>query len=447
MRLFLSGLVLGAAMLTAAAPAVVRIQSQTNPKGQRLADLAWPEAERLLTPDAVVVIPLGAGSKEHGPHLKLGNDSKLAEYLTGRIVESTAVIVAPTVAYHYYPAFLEYPGSTSLTLDTARDSVMEVVRTLAHYGPKRFYVLNTGISTARALDPAAAALASDGILLRYTALGDRLERAARGIREQAGGTHADEVETSMMLYIDPSSVDMSRAVKDYSPARATPSAPAAFKLTRTQGGEGTYSASGVWGDPTLATREKGHAFVEALVSGIAEDIQSLRTAALPPRTQMSPAQPAPVQPATPAPVPESAPGTGDRCSPQAFRSIMAIGDTFAAAWANHSAVRLGGLWSDAGNIIHTDGTIETGSKVITQNRIILFGRPEYRGSRHSLQFTLVRCLAENIAVADGRWEMRNLRDAGGRPAPPMEGRATAVVKRSGDTWLIEAYRYTVAGSK
>ncbi len=39
-------------------------------KGQRLEELAWREAERILTPDAVVVVPLGGGSSEHGPHLK-----------------------------------------------------------------------------------------------------------------------------------------------------------------------------------------------------------------------------------------------------------------------------------------------------------------------------------------------------------------------------------------
>ena len=34
----------------------------------------WPEAEKALKPETVVVIPIGAESKEHGPHLKLAND-------------------------------------------------------------------------------------------------------------------------------------------------------------------------------------------------------------------------------------------------------------------------------------------------------------------------------------------------------------------------------------
>jgi creatinine amidohydrolase len=442
MRLPLCALLLGSAVLIAAGPVAVGPQSPAGAKGQRLADLAWPDAERLLTPEAVVVIPLGAGSKEHGPHLKLGNDYKLAEYLTGRIVESTAVVVAPTVAYHYYPAFLEYPGSTSLTLATARESVVDVVRTLARYGPRRFYVLNTGVSTVRALEPAAAALATDGTLLRYTALSERLDRAARGIREQAGGTHADEIETSMMLYIDPASVDMSRAVKDYTPSAGP------LKLTRTPGGEGTYSASGIWGDPTLATRDKGHVFVDALVAGIGEDIQSLRTAALPARTTPAAAPaPAPAAVRPEAPAADPAPPRGDPCTAQSVRAIMAIGDAYATAWANGSAIRLGELWSDSGNIIHTDGTVERGAKVIAQNRLQLFARPEYRGSRHPMSFNLVRCLTEDIAVADGKWELRGLRDAGGRPAPPMQGQVTIVARRAGESWKIEAYRYTVAAGK
>ena len=129
------------------------------------------------------------------------------------------MVVAPTLTYHFYPAFLEYPGSTSLSLASARDMTADVVRTLAAYGPRRFYVLNTGVSTVRALEPAVALMASEGVLVRYTNLATRLDPATKGFVEQEGGTHADEVETSMMLYIDPSSVDMSKAVKDYTPSR------------------------------------------------------------------------------------------------------------------------------------------------------------------------------------------------------------------------------------
>src|SRR3954471_7709914 len=101
------------------------------PSGLRLQDLTWLDAESALRADTVVVIPLGAASKEHGPHLRLDNDWLLAEHLKRRVMESAAVIVAPTVGYGYYPAFVEYPGSISLRLETSRDLFVDACRSLA----------------------------------------------------------------------------------------------------------------------------------------------------------------------------------------------------------------------------------------------------------------------------------------------------------------------------
>ena len=254
------------------APAVQR--SQNKAAAILLESLTWDEAERVLAPDSIVVIPLGAESKEHGRHLQLNNDFLMAEYFKQRVLNATlqSVVVAPTINYSYYPAFLEYPGSTSLSVDTARAMFTDIIHSLAHYGPRRFYVLNTGISTLKPLAQAAADLAKDGLLLRYTDLtrDDSVEKKLR----QSGGTHADEIETSMMLYIAPQSVQMKKAARDLNPNQPG-------GLTRDPKGKGTYSPTGAWGDPTLATREKGQAVVESLVATILTDIDSLRRASPP----------------------------------------------------------------------------------------------------------------------------------------------------------------------
>lgn len=403
-------------------------------KSHRLESLTWQEAERVLTPETVVLLPLGAGSKEHGPHLKLRNDLTLAEYLTQRVVDATAVVVAPTLTYHFYPAFLEYPGSTSLSLATARDMTADVVRTLSAFGPRRFYVLNTGVSTVRALDPAVALMASEGVLVRYTNLSTRLDAATKGFIEQEGGTHADEVETSMMLYIDPSSVDMTKAVKDYTPSTG------GGRLTRQRGGSGTYSPTGSWGDPTRATREKGRVFVEALVAGIVSDIAALRTAPLPTRTAAPTPAPEPARPTAPPAAAASDPQ--ERCSAGDERLIVGIGSWFSVHWNNRDYEKLGALWSQGGDIVHPDGAIERGAQLITINRMQLFARREYRSSRHPLTLTRIRCLSADIAIADGKWELRGVLDSSGKPLPTMEGLVTLVLKRTGG-WLVEAYRYTI----
>ena len=245
------------------------------PKGVLLEKLTWIEAEKALTPDTVVAIALGAQSKEHGPHLRLANDWIMAEYLKNRVLQAAEVVIAPTINYHFYPAFVEYPGSTTMRLETARDMTVDIVKSLAAHGPRRFYIINTGISTLRALKPAAELLAREGILLRYTDLIALTGEVEKKIARQEGGTHADEIETSMMLYVAPETVDMSKAVKDFT-ARTSEGG-----LTRNPKGTGVYSPTGSWGDPTLATREKGRIVTEALVDGILRDIATLRASALP----------------------------------------------------------------------------------------------------------------------------------------------------------------------
>jgi creatinine amidohydrolase len=248
--------------------------TKTVEKGVELAERTWLEAEKLLTPEAVVVIPLGAASKEHGPHLRLDNDLTLASYFRDRVRAEAEVVILPTVPYHYYPAFDEYPGSTSLRLETARDLIVDIVRSIARHGPRRFYVLNTGVSTKRALEPAAQILAEDGVLLRYTDLLAVAGPAEREVAEQPGGTHADEIETSMLLYIAPERVDMSKAERDYHPGKRG-------RLSRDPETDRIYSATGIWGDPTLATRAKGERVVEVIVAGMLADIEALRVAELP----------------------------------------------------------------------------------------------------------------------------------------------------------------------
>jgi creatinine amidohydrolase len=429
MRSTIVVLAVSAAALLAESPQTRR--EAPLPPGRRLADMPWTDAEGLLTPAAVVVVPVGAASKEHGPHLKLRNDEALAEHLTARVMERARVVVAPTLTYHYYPAFVEYPGSTTLALNTARDMTADAIRSLARYGPRRFYVLNTGISTVRALDPAAKILASEGILMHYTSLEAHLEPVIRKLSAQEGGSHADEVETSMMLHLDPLLVDMSRAVKDYTPG------PASGPLTRRPGGRGTYSPTGIWGDPTLATAAKGRAFVGALVEGILADIRRLEQSPLPVAAATAPSA---------RDTRRGAAGGGqepERCSAGDERDIRGIADRYTAYWANADAERLAGLWSEGGDVAHPDGYVERTQLVIRQNRAALFAQRTHRGTKHPLSITSIRCVGADVAVADGKWELRGVTSVSGEPMPAAKGLCTLVVKRDGGAWRIEAWRYTV----
>ena len=402
--------------------------------GARLDDLTWPEAEQRLRAGTVVVLPLGAGSQQHGPHLPLRTDQILVDYLTRRVLETSDVLVAPAVPYHHYPAFAEYPGSTSLSLATARDLTADAARSLAAHGPRRFYVLNVDTFTNEATEAAAKALASEGILLRTTNARVRLDAAARPITRQSAGAHADEIETSMMLYVQPSAVDMTRAVRE---SAAPPSNP--FRLTRRMGGRGTFSSSGVWGDATLATGEKGRVLIDALLAGIRSDIEDTRAAQLPSGGTSGGAGGG------------RGPSASDRfgarpgeCTEGDERAIRALGPAFSSAWLQKAALRIASFWAEDGDMMHPDGYVEGSQQVIRENRTSLFMRPEYRGSLHPLTVGQIRCLAPDIAVADAKWELRNVVDANRQPVPPTEGFSTLILRRTAGRWRIEAYRYNVS---
>jgi creatinine amidohydrolase len=237
-------------------------------KSVRLEELTWVEAEDALREFEVVMIPLGARTKEHGPHLPLNNDWIMAEYLAERVAAEVPVVVMPSLQYGYYPSFLEYTGSVSLGLETFKEVVKDVCASMSGYGVRKFYVLNTGVSTVRGLRPAAEELREMGIEMRYTDILESGRGVEEGLIEQEGGTHADEIETSMMLYIRPEIVDMAKAVKDYNPLGGR-------GLTRDPDNKdaGVYSASGVYGDATLATLEKGRLAVEARVRYIIDELR------------------------------------------------------------------------------------------------------------------------------------------------------------------------------
>jgi creatinine amidohydrolase len=401
-----------------------------------LSELAWPEAETWLTPSAVVVLPLGAAALEQGRHMTLDADARLARYLAARVQAAAAVVIAPPLNYHFYPAYGEYPGSTSLGEDTARDVVVDAVRSLARSGPRRFYVINTSGSTLAPLSAAARALAGEGILLGYTDPAYWIGNAPvlRQPRLLAG--HADEAATSMMLFVDPSAVDMRQAAREYADGRGA--------LTRADSG-GVVSKSGTLGDATLATADKGQVLVTALLDGVLGDIDRLRRAPLPAVKSPAPT-PTPRRPAVAA-SPQERPGPNG-CTPGDERTIRGVAGRFTYFWAQQDADALAGLFTPSGDIRHPDGSIERGPQVIAANRSALFTRREYAGSKHPLELNDIRCLGTEAALADGKWELR----LAGTPDSAARGLAAAAVNsgwcslvmlKDGNTWRIEAWRYTV----
>lgn len=233
--------------------------------GVKLETLSWIEAEQWFADNPIVVIPLGAAAKEHGPHLPLNNDAIIATWLSEQIMQRMAVVVAPLINSSFYPAFVEYPGSISLRYETARDVIVDTCTSLASFGLSRFYVINTGLSTLRPLAESRTLLPA-GITFEYLDLDAVLQRLPDDLLTQRFGSHADEHETSLMLHIAPEVVDMRLAVDDGAEGEG--------RLSRSRG-QGLWSASGVYGQATLASASKGKVIAEVLLRHACAQIDRL----------------------------------------------------------------------------------------------------------------------------------------------------------------------------
>jgi creatinine amidohydrolase len=229
--------------------------------------LTWDEVAQRIENGAAAVLPIGAAAKQHGFHLPMNTDRIQAEWLAARIAGRIDALIWPTVTYGYYPAFVEYAGSSALSAPVFEASIQEIATAILAFGCRALLVLDTGVSTLAPVDRALAPLDSRNVLHLRVHQGPRYRRAAAELARQSHGSHADELETSLMLALAPRLVDMSRAEASPAVPYETPG-----RLTPSDKSSPNYSRSGSYGDPTLATRAKGEVLLAAMAEDLAEQV-------------------------------------------------------------------------------------------------------------------------------------------------------------------------------
>jgi creatinine amidohydrolase len=246
---------------------LVAIAARGQAPGVHLGDLSWPEAEQRYQETPVVILPFGAGAKEHGPHMPMNADRVVMDHLVEAAVASRDVIVAPSILHGWFPAFREYPGTEVADPKVFQDYVFQVAMSLAKQGAQRIVFLNTGVSNATGLPISIAARevrVQTGVPTLVVSWNDLETEEIDALQEQQMGGHGDEIETSINLYLQPDLVDMELAVTDY--GERTPKDYGGYQpgMLARDPADPLHSPSGIFGDATLATAEKGKAALEIL---------------------------------------------------------------------------------------------------------------------------------------------------------------------------------------
>ena len=202
----------------------------------------------------MLVVPVGS-TEQHGPHLPLDTDTRIATATARAIAEWLADqdesnwVLAPAVAYGASGEHEDFPGTVSIGTSALRLLLVEFGRSAARWASRIVFVNGHG-GNVEALAAAAA-------LLRYE--GRDVGWCSCSVED--ADAHAGHTETSVLLHISPQDVWLDERV----PGNGAPLAELMPQMR--QGGIAAVSEVGVLGDPTTASAQEGARIFAEMVDG------------------------------------------------------------------------------------------------------------------------------------------------------------------------------------
>ncbi len=251
----------------------------------RYGEMTWPQVKQAAARPCVAIVPI-ATLEDHGKHLPIDTDLLLCASVCEAAAARAAgrVVLVPPINHGYSPHHLDFPGALTIGAHTLIDYGLDVCKSLAHHGFTRILIVNGHGSNTPFVDIIArlCVVETDALAaaVNYWAA-PGVREVAESLRESdavGGMNHACEFETSLYLALRPDLVDMSLA------ARELGHRPTKNYWTDLVAGDGPLammehwsqlSESGVMGDPTTATPEKGRALLEAAANGIVELVDEM----------------------------------------------------------------------------------------------------------------------------------------------------------------------------
>ena len=236
-------------------------------------NLRAPELRSLAGDDAMVIIPVGS-TEQHGPHLPVQVDARLAEEVAKRAAKRISVhrsvVVAPTLWCGLAEHHMAFGATITLDFATFHALIRCVCESILRHGFRRLALLNGHGGNIKALDVIAGELKRELgariVSATYWTVSDVASAFREILDEQPGVAHACEAETSMMLALEPDLVDRDEMARVEGGTR---NLSVSGGLYRWRGFE-EMTESGVIGFPAAATAEKGERLLAAAAEGVAE---------------------------------------------------------------------------------------------------------------------------------------------------------------------------------
>ncbi len=241
-------------------------------------ELTWPAVERRLKRVDIALLPVGA-VEQHGPHLPLDVDAFDAERLAREVARGCTEprpLVLPLIPYGVSYHHEDFPGTLSVSNETLARLVHEVGMCAARQGVTKLVIVNGHGGNAPTLNFAAQMINRDAHIFTCVDSGETSDAEVYALAETVNDVHAGEIETSTTLALRPELVRMERA-KAFVPRFSS-------RYLDFTGEDrvdwyahtSKISESGVFGDPTKASREKGEAIWALMIGRLVELVEHLK---------------------------------------------------------------------------------------------------------------------------------------------------------------------------
>lgn len=208
-------------------------------------------ADELVKRDPqLAILPL-ASIEQHGPHLPVATDWYIATALGQAVAEATGGFLVPALPLSTCREHMGKKGSVWMDPNIFYDMMMSILMSLKEQGFQKVATLQChgGIFVMTPITRQINATNNPDFMLANIDVCNLFAAfAAEGIAETNTELHAGEIETSLMLHLAPETVKMDLA------ADFVPTVPRPYM---NYGSVFRASPSGVWGEPTKATAEKG----------------------------------------------------------------------------------------------------------------------------------------------------------------------------------------------
>lgn len=229
------------------------------------------ELKRRIKKSRTIIIPFGS-VEEHGPHLPLSTDTIQIMEILKIVDREVDVFIAPPIHYGVCRSTEQHTGTIGISPNTLRLLAQDILESFRNQGFKLFFLIS---GHAGKLHLYSLIEACENFVKKYYDIRvfvyselDLIKDNLEGIIETPYDSHAGEIETSRMLYIDKNLVKRNfKNIKSDEPNFF----PGEITANKTK-----YWKSGIWGDPSKSALQKGKKTLYLSAKKIIEIIKKIQ---------------------------------------------------------------------------------------------------------------------------------------------------------------------------